>query len=454
MLFTFVLCITFCETVGKNHVVVATYNLWNVMYQWEIRKLYIAEMIQKTEADIIGFQDVRAIFDLTHSQIDELQFLLPEYKYKQYLPLQLVKDRKNFQTDGWEWEGVGFLSKFRILNNVAFNHSLPLGSPDQTNRAFLYAQFHIEPDDMEINVIFVDLSHHKLTQCSNAYEIVKFIYSVGVESLIVMGNFNVDEEFNIPLKAIADGYFSDSGGFCKDIGNVFNQEQYLSHDYKFHDAWVNMNWHFSGFTFSNLPSTGLESRPDRILVSQTGMKISSSLTLGKGPLYEHRYGTSLSWNRFHIVLKAAKQRNFGEQQNSTCVAACGPRTSCRCGLCIKGENQSCAPGECPECAPSKLFVFHLVFIVFSLCSVYLIGCVVVLLVIAARPQCRRLLMNKLRVGKVARFSYFFFALFVYIFLIIYAKIQFEDVIRLVNLQPMDELNPSNHLMMVARVELI
>ena len=78
----------------------------------------------------------------------------------------------------------------------------------------------------------------------------------------------------------------------------------------------------------------------------------------------------------------------------------------------------------------------------------------VLLVIAARPQCRRLLMNKLRVGKVARFSYFFFALFVYIFLIIYAKIQFEDVIRLVNLQPMDELNPSNHLMMVARVELI
>ena len=126
----------------------------------------------------------------------------------------------------------------------------------------------------------------------------------------------------------------------------------------------------------------------------------------------------------------------------------------RCGVCIKGENQSCKPGECPECSPSKLFLFHLIFVVFSLCSLYVIGSILVLLMIAARFRLKRLLMNRLKLRKVAKFSYFFASLCIIIFLIIYASIQFEDVTRLVNLQPMDELNPSNHLMVVAQVELI
>ena len=77
-----------------------------------------------------------------------------------------------------------------------------------------------------------------------------------------------------------------------------------------------------------------------------------------------------------------------------------------------------------------------------------------LLVIWARPRYQRFIMNRLKVRKIAKFSYFFFSVFIIIFLIIYASIQFEDVLRLVNLQPMDELNPSNHLMVVAQVELI
>ena len=126
----------------------------------------------------------------------------------------------------------------------------------------------------------------------------------------------------------------------------------------------------------------------------------------------------------------------------------------RCGLCIKGEKQSCRPGECPECSPSKLFLFHLTVVVFSLCSFYSLGCVMLLLVIWARPRYQRFIMNRLKVRKIAKFSYFFFSVFIIIFLIIYASIQFEDVLQLVNLQPMDELNPSNHLMVVAQVELI
>ena len=107
---------------------------------------------------------MRAHKALTHTQLDELQFLLPEYKFKHYLPLQRVKDQEQFHSVGWEWEGIGFLSKFRILNTASMNHSIPLGSADQAKRAFLYTQFYIEPDELEINVIFIQMSHDQRTQ--------------------------------------------------------------------------------------------------------------------------------------------------------------------------------------------------------------------------------------------------------------------------------------------------
>ena len=81
--------------------------------------------------------------------------------------------------------------------------------------------------------------------------------------------------------------------------------------------------------FQIQPSNGLVGRPDRILVSKTGLRIESALTLGRGPIYEHQYGTQLYWNRFWIILEAAKQRTFGTKQNVTCMTDCGPRTSCR-----------------------------------------------------------------------------------------------------------------------------
>jgi len=39
---------------------------------------------------------------------------------------------------------------------------------------------------------------------------------------------------------------------CKDIGEVFQQEQYLLHEYKFKDAWVEKFSMVHGFTYSNL----------------------------------------------------------------------------------------------------------------------------------------------------------------------------------------------------------
>ena len=38
------LCL-FCDSWGKHEVTVATYNIWNIMFDWEVRQLRIAQMV-------------------------------------------------------------------------------------------------------------------------------------------------------------------------------------------------------------------------------------------------------------------------------------------------------------------------------------------------------------------------------------------------------------------------
>ena len=43
--FIFVLAAIKIEVSAKKNLVVASYNLWNVMFQWNVRKYIIAEMV-------------------------------------------------------------------------------------------------------------------------------------------------------------------------------------------------------------------------------------------------------------------------------------------------------------------------------------------------------------------------------------------------------------------------
>ena len=128
--------------------------------------------------------------------------------------------------------------------------------------------------------------------------------------------------------------------------------------------------------------------------------------------------------------------------------------SSRCGICIKGAGRTCKPKECMECTPSKLFLFHLIIAVFGLTSFYFFGIIIVVTLSLARPKWSRFFLNRLKLRRIAKCSYFGVSFCIIIFTVIYATIQFDDVTRLVNLQPMDELNPSSHLMVVAKVELV
>ena len=44
--------------VEKGSIVVATYNIWNNMFGWEVRKLHVAELIQNHLPDFVALQEV------------------------------------------------------------------------------------------------------------------------------------------------------------------------------------------------------------------------------------------------------------------------------------------------------------------------------------------------------------------------------------------------------------
>lgn len=137
----------------------------------ELFRFYIIMLIiiqiQDVNADIIGFQEVRASSDLKHTQLDELQSLLPEYKHKIYIPIEKV-DNKHLRPD-WDWEGIGFLSRHKILAHASVNLTRPFGSPDKNNRVMLHCQFLIKSKEVEVNVILVHFSYDRRSQVKSLF---------------------------------------------------------------------------------------------------------------------------------------------------------------------------------------------------------------------------------------------------------------------------------------------
>ncbi len=65
---------------------------------------------------MIAFQEIRAHKDKKHHQLHDLQELLPNHHWSVFYPTHLVKDESYEGPPGWEWEGIGVLSKHRILS--------------------------------------------------------------------------------------------------------------------------------------------------------------------------------------------------------------------------------------------------------------------------------------------------------------------------------------------------
>lgn len=92
-----------------------------------------------------------------------MQSLLPVYKYKHYEPIHLIENKYSSPA-GWEWEGIGYLSKHKANFVDRLNFTFLKNSPDQNQRLMLYSQFLVNPGDREVNVAFVHLSYDRLQQ--------------------------------------------------------------------------------------------------------------------------------------------------------------------------------------------------------------------------------------------------------------------------------------------------
>ncbi|XP_072050505.1 uncharacterized protein [Amphiura filiformis] len=380
-------CVGFlCEGIyaasSTTSIKVGTYNLWNVMFNWNIRKYYIAELIQELDLDVIAFQEVRSDNDGQRTQLTDLQELLPAYQWTAYKPIQKVILPKR-APKGWEWEGLGLLSRHRIVNT--FHQALSHQSRQDANeRMVLHAMVNL--GNIHANFSVVHLSYDKWQQCVNVAEIMRYLRETKPKYSILLGDFNTYITYEWPLEGLLRGYFS-AQNKCPKV--AFRQNPTLEAEvFSYADAWMALNPHRLGFTFSNMPEPGFESRPDRILASSRYLKVTSCLLHGLGDSYENKYTSQVKWTRLWRVLEAAKATYYGTKENTGCYHDCGPHGSCRCSVCVAGGNKkACMPPKCPECS-SDIYFYYLLAKALLICFIVQLMISIVHLVVIFKSKYR------------------------------------------------------------------
>lgn len=127
---------------------------------------------------------------------------------------------------------------------------------------------------------------------------------------------------------------------------------------------------------------------------------------------------------------------------------------CRCGICISGgDKNNCPPSECSECSTAKLYLFYFIIFVSIPCTVYMVLFLTMFILHIVKPRYRRTLLNVFHLRRFTNWTGFFVASGLVFLLVIYGCFSFRDVARIVSMQMMEEMNPSDHLMIVARLNL-
>ncbi|KAK3797882.1 hypothetical protein RRG08_052481 [Elysia crispata] len=332
---------------SSSSIRIGTFNLWNVMFNWKERLQYIASVIKEQEIDIVAFQEVRFSTDeatgLTTSQLEEVKKYLPNHKWMVVQPAGPVRKPENAYWKGWTEEGLGVLSKFPMEHYTKINLTT-LGGKDANPRLALLVQIKVKQTPHQvINVVAVHFSYEKHQQCQNAQHVLKFLSSTDLDNIIVLGDFNTYPDFPGPVEA----FISSVATSCP----IRQLHVPLFRDAILESLKPNQK---VPLTFSNMPSPGLISRPDRILVSPSIQVVDSHLQ-GQGDLYVNSFYTAIVIKRIETVFGSAFD-SFTGKVGYSCLHDCGPHGSCRCGLCVKGGNKlNCNIPDCAECGSEELF---------------------------------------------------------------------------------------------------
>lgn len=201
---------------------------------------------------------------------------------------------------------------------------------------------------------------------------------------------------------------------------------------------------------------------------------------GNGTLLNPSHHNSVVFSRFKSLLYSAYLARV-PVAGHTCLQDCGPNGSCRCGMCVSGDDKNnCLLNECSECDSNTFFYFLIFSISFLIVLLHLMLSVVLILVTASHFEghaifsilgCNCCLCNpQLFVTRKVRRHMFFrccyrwplfnvppFFLFVLsvvalILLLFIMKKFFKSSLATINSIMTEEYYPSDHLLLTATLE--
>jgi len=167
------------------------------------------------------------------------------------------------------------------------------------------------------------------------------------------GDLNIYNDHYSPIDLLSNGHSTGCGGDA-----ATDQEDTL----RLRDSWLaaypDQAASGPGLTFSNMPSPGMNSRPDMVLAgevtpasrpaTQEPVRSIGCKVLGDGAKYTHRRFNSVILRRAAAVLfhepeddhlqgRFSHRMGPGGGHDHSCFHDCGPSGVCACGVCVQNE---------------------------------------------------------------------------------------------------------------------
>jgi len=102
-----------------------TLNLWNNMFNWDVRKHHIAETISSLQPDLVALQEVLDFGFEAGTQLNDLQKLLPHYQHGLFVPSSPRQEVP---------EGLAILSRHPLTITSRVRLTVKPDSPDRNQR--------------------------------------------------------------------------------------------------------------------------------------------------------------------------------------------------------------------------------------------------------------------------------------------------------------------------------
>ncbi|CCI47225.1 unnamed protein product [Albugo candida] len=183
---------------------VLTYNVWNTnpsdetIHRWEEynrRMDALTDAVKRSEASIIGFQEVR--FDASlghagdHAQIQHLANRLPNYQYVYQAAMHYID--RNDPLKRVE-EGLAIFSRYPILSSdYILLHRDPNDPNDQHQRICLHAVVYV-PDWGRVDVYVTHLSLSKASREQSVIQIWNFMQTGNGVTQLLLGDLNAEPQ--------------------------------------------------------------------------------------------------------------------------------------------------------------------------------------------------------------------------------------------------------------------